>query len=507
MKNYWLLLPVFFIVLLSSCREDFETIPSTGNLFFSKDTVYLDTIFTNIGSSTYNLKVYNRSGSDINIPTIALEQGEQSNYRLNVDGIPGKIFQNIEILAKDSIYIFIETTIDINQVIDPIYTDKILFDNGSNLQDVDLVTLVQDANFLYPSRDANGIIATIPIGVDGNGDTIEIQGFYLDDDTIFTDEKPYVIYGYCAVPEGKVLTIEAGAKVYFHANSGLIVDKDATLKIEGELDNQVTLEGDRLEPQFSEVPGQWGTIWLREGSKDHSIDYAIIKNASVGIIMDSSGDNEMIPTLSIKNSQLYNHSNYGILGRQTNILGENLVINNVGFSSLACIVGGTYNFTHSTFSNYWNSSLRQFPTVLVNNFFTYVDDSGEVVEPRDLLAANFTNCMIYGNNNIELILDKVEGAQFNYNFKNNLIKFDDFNNNFAGVPEYNFDDVSNYQNNIFNEDPNFREPYENDLIIGAESAGNDKADMIGASQVPQDILGVSRITTPDIGAYQHIIFE
>ena len=102
------------LVLWSSCRNDFESVPSTGNLEFSKDTVYLDTVFTNIGSSTYNLKVYNRSDEDINIPTIQLANGETSNYRLNVDGIPGKSFEDIQIMAKDSIFIFIETTADIN---------------------------------------------------------------------------------------------------------------------------------------------------------------------------------------------------------------------------------------------------------------------------------------------------------------------------------------------------------------------------------------------------------
>ncbi len=60
------------IILWSSCRNDFETVPSTGNLEFSRDTVFLDTIFTNIGPSTYNLKVYNRSDEDINIPTLRL---------------------------------------------------------------------------------------------------------------------------------------------------------------------------------------------------------------------------------------------------------------------------------------------------------------------------------------------------------------------------------------------------------------------------------------------------
>ena len=143
-------------VLWSSCRNDFESVPSSGKLEFSKDTVYLDTIFSNIGSSTYRLKVYNRSSDDINIPTLQLSEGESSNYRLNVDGVPGKIFRDVQVLAKDSIFIFIETTLDINNLPGGgnkfIYTDQILFDSGMNQQKVELVTLVQDAVFLYPQR-------------------------------------------------------------------------------------------------------------------------------------------------------------------------------------------------------------------------------------------------------------------------------------------------------------------------------------------------------------------
>ncbi|PKP13904.1 MAG: hypothetical protein CVU08_03130, partial [Bacteroidetes bacterium HGW-Bacteroidetes-3] len=210
---------------------------SSGKLTFSKDTVYLDTVFTNIGSSTYNLKVYNKSNKNISIPSIALGRGESSFYRLNVDGIPGKIFENVEILAKDSLFIFIETTINYSQVTNPIYTDEIVFDNGENLQDVKLVTLVKDAYFLFPSKDANGFIETISVGKTIDGEDLKVNGFYLDGNTTFTNEKPYVIYGYCAVPSTKTLTIEAGAKIHFHANSGLVVSKNATLIVNGELNN------------------------------------------------------------------------------------------------------------------------------------------------------------------------------------------------------------------------------------------------------------------------------
>ena len=504
MKNYWLFFSFLFIIILSSCRDDFETIASTGELRFSKDTVFLDTVFTNIGSSTYNLKVYNKSDNDIYIPSVRLAKGESSNYRLNVDGLPGKSFQNIEILAKDSIYVFVETTVDVAGEPNPLYTDEILFDNGDNTQDVHLITLVQDAIFIKPNQ--NPITMVIDsLTLDGTPTTI--KGRFLEDSELnFTNEKPYVIYGYAAVTEDKTLTVDAGARIHFHDNSGLIIDKEATLKINGELNNQVIIEGDRLESNFSETSGQWGAIWMRAGSKDHEINYTTIKNGSIGILLDSIGSNST-PTLTIKNSQLYNHSNYGILGRETNILGENVVINNAGFSSLACVIGGTYNFTHSTFANYWSNSFRQFPTVLINNFFTYDDNGMDVIETRNLVEANFTNCIIYGSNNIELLLDRVEGSDFNYNFKNNLIRFNDFNGNYASIPEYDFTDMVHFQNNIFNETPHFKDTSLNDLIIGQESAGNGLASIIEAMLVPQDILGVSRISTPDIGAYQHIDFD
>ena len=204
------------ILSVSSCRKDFSTIPSFGQLEFSKDTVFLDTIFTNIGSATYNLKVYNRSNDDITIPNITLERGSVSNYRLNVDGIPGKSFQNIDILAKDSIFIFVETTIDIASVSDPLYTDRILFDNGMNQQDVKLVTLVQDANFIFPGRDPF-TLKIDSLTLDSEATTIKGR-FLTNDELTFTNTKPTVIYGYAAVSSNNTLTIPPGSKVYFHDN-------------------------------------------------------------------------------------------------------------------------------------------------------------------------------------------------------------------------------------------------------------------------------------------------
>jgi hypothetical protein len=503
------ILLVLIIFQLSSCRKDFSTELSKGNLEFSKDTVYLDTVFTNIGSSTYRLKVYNRENNAVTIPVIQLGNGMDSGYRLNVDGVSGKYFENVDVLAKDSLFIFIETTLDYSQISDPLYIDDLLFDQGSNQQVVKLVTLVQDAHFLYPAQE-NGIIETLVI----DGEQTEIQGRYLTNDELtFTNEKPYVIYGYMAVGDAenapKTLTVEAGAQVHFHANSGLIVNPNSSLHINGTLNieglpvTEVMIQGDRLEPDYEEVPGQWGVIWLREGSIDNRISYATIKNGGVGLLVDGYLD-EMTPVLEMNNTQFYNHSQFGVLGRNTNIKGHNLVFNNFGLSAFAGTQGGVYEFTHCTFANYWNGGVRSLPTVLVNNFYTEDNENYTVF---DLQKADFTNNIIYGTNQVEFLLEKVEGAAFNFNFKNNLLKFNDASGNLTSLPEYDFSNNTYYSDNIFNETPDFFDTSLNQMQVGENTGGLGHALPSATAQYPIDIVGTSRANPADIGAYEHIIFD
>ena len=169
--------------------------------------------------------------------------------------------------------------------------------------------------------------------------------------------------------------------------------------------------------------------------------------------------------------------------------------------------GGSYNFTHSTFANYWSAGFRQFLAVLVNNFFTTLQDGNEIINPVDLQAANFVNCIIDGNQSVEFILDRAEGADFNFNVSHNVLKFDTTNQELLNNPLYDFNNNSLYQNVILNGILDFRNPIANDFIIGQNSDANGNASLLGAGTVPFDILGVDRTVLPDIGAYQHIDFE
>lgn len=498
MRSIPFLLFIGLFLALGSCRSDFETVASSGDLTFSKDTIYLDTIFTNIGSSTYRLKVYNRSKNDITIPSIKLAKGLNSKYRMTVDGMQGaagKLFNSIDLLAKDSLYIFIETTADITDAnpTDFLYTDQIEFDAGTNLQKVELVTLIQDAVFLYPKRFADGTTETLPIGDQ------KIEGFYLDEndpvngnELLFTNKKPYVIYGYAAVPSGKKAVFEAGARVHFHANSGLIVTNKASININGAksttdaLEKEVVFEGDRLEPEYSNVPGQWGTVWLTSGSTSNSINHLTIKNATIGLLIQNNDGTKV----SIKNTQIYDSSNYGILAQTAKIEGENIVVNSAGLATLSCSYGGDYKFTHSTFNNNWNSSSQL--AVSIDNY-----SIGAIPEVKDLTQATFNNCIIYGSYANELLVSKKATAAFNYQFNNCLIKYESTTTN----PDYQFQtDAAHYNAIVLNESPKFYNLAQNKLNIEATSAAFAKGN--SAFLIPIDILGNSRTLPPDLGAYQ-----
>lgn len=521
MRRILLLLFIGFALSLTSCRNDFEFERSTGGLEFSKDTVYLDTVFTNIGSSTYTLKVYNRSDKDIKIPSIRLGEGEASKYRLMVDGMPGKVFNDVELLAKDSMFVFIETTINYqdyaNNTTTFLYNDKIFFDTGANEQKVELVTLVQDAIFIKPDRplptDAKELLTI-------NGMASDILGHKLQtpDELHWTNAKPYVVYGYAQVPNGSTLNIDPGARVHFHADSGIIVDNNGILKINGLpstdadlLENEVIFEGDRLEPGFEDAPGQWGTILVMSGNAN-TIRHLTLKNAAVGIIVQRvEPEAPTLPRLDINDSQIYNCSNVGLLGRGAVINGDNLVMNNAGESALACTFGGLYRFRHCTFANYSNN-FNQRPVVVTDFLRTETATYVSAVDVR------FDNCILYGSSNYGIYFQKESGDDVTFKTILNhcLIKFSDFSNQYAGNAFYKFDASTEADpvfytqciraNNSTVHNPKFFDPGNNDLRIlkddAAPGSAENTADAAVAAQIPFDIANESRLIPADIGAYE-----
>ena len=474
---------IFILLVLSmlyACKKDIIDSNKTATLHFSTDTITFDTIFASIGSITKTLTVYNNN--DFSVQTdIELKGSSVGNFRMNVDGIAGDAVKNVEISAKDSIFIFLEVTINPSSNNTPyILTDSLIFTTGTKKQDINLVAWGQDAYF----HTAN----TFGQIIDGT-DTIIFPYHQVDCTLPWENDKPHVIYGYAIIDAGQTLNINAGCNIFLHKNSGILVgnpfsgSSGSSIKVNGTLGNEVTFQGDRLDPWYKDIPGQWDRIWIMPGSVNNEINYTIIKNGNIGIHADSLLENET--TVEINNTIIENMSSIGILGQGASITATNTLVSRCGQYTVACNIGGDYNFTHCTFANYWNYNHRNTPSILLNNYYEGADGQTYL---RNLTAANFTNCIVYGSLSTEISFQKEESAVFNYMFNHCLIKLD---------PTISTNNL-HYTNAIINQSPNFIDAYENNFHLTENSPAID----VGISTfITVDIEGNIR-NNPDLGAFE-----
>jgi hypothetical protein len=468
------IISLFVYFSSSSCRDTgFDADPSI-KLKFSVDSLVFDTVFTTIGSSTKNFIVYNTHHNRINISRIWLDDGNASFFRFNADGRSGSFVENIQIEPNDSIFVFVEVTVDpVNQNLPLIIVDKMNFEINGNVQSLEIVAWGQDAIFIKPNY-------TDP----DSG----ISYHLMEESQTWTSDLPYVLYGLVIVDEDKVLTINEGARIHFHKNSSLIFLGGSSIKVNGNLDAPVLFQGDRLEPFYRELPGQWGRIWFTATSKDHEFNYAIIKNGTVGLHVDSIGSFTH-PTLTIKNSIIKNMSSTGLLMQGSNVYAENTIVANCGEHSAYINIGGKYEFNHCTFANYYSIGVRQTPMIYMNNY--YFDVNGNV-QIRDLEKADFGNSIIYGSLNDEILFDFFPGVGLgNYKFDHCLLRttMETTSSNFIGVIK----NLSPLFNNISDNDYRLQE--------GSPAIGKGNPDI--ATQIPFDLLGNPRSLPGDLGAMEY----
>ena len=458
-KSFFILLLPLIAISISSCKKDKIDTSSSVVLTFSSDTVFFDTVFTSIGSVTQRLLVYNTNNNKINISSIHLAGGEQSFYKMNIDGVSANSMNDVELAAHDSLYIFIRITIDPNNHNNPlIVTDSIVFTTNGNLQNVKLVAWGQDAHF-YKNE-------------------------FLKGNIIWDSTRPYVIYGYLRIDTTATLTMMPGCKVYFHKNSYFAVSSEATLKIAGNPEHPVRFQGDRLDPFYRDLPGQWEGIYLERGSKKNEIDYAIIKNGSFGISVDSISPPD--PILTINNTIIQNVTGTGIYAYASQVTATNCVIGDCGSAAINLDFGGNYDFRQLTIGNYWSSSVRTTPSLVISNY-RYDLTGGKI--PNPLVKAYFGNSIIYGNVDEEILLDSLPAIPFDFKFDHALIK-----TKMVVSSEH-------YIECIINKDPEFVNYLEYNYAIDSISPAIKKGIPMG---VPEDIKGVERGMTPDLGAYQYV---
>ncbi len=470
----------FSITLFFSCRKDDITTSSADKLVFSTDSVLFDTVFTTFGSTTKQMKIYNRSNDAIIISDIYVDGGENSQFRINVDGIPGNSLKNVRIEGNDSIFVFMEVTIDPNNILSPfVVNDKINFITNGNHQTVGLIAWGQNAHYYVANKSVGGI----PI-------------VYLDRDTsagpldsIWTNDKPYVIYGgYLTLDGDDRLTIQQGVKVHLHNNSGIWVYENGNIIVNGTQSDPVIFQGTRLEYTWQDVPGQWDRIWINEGATDNVFNYAIIKNAFIGIQAETLPFNPSAPTsankLRLNNCEIHNNSGVGIYLRNYQVTDTNSVISNSGQYNVLVTGGGEYQFNHTTIANYWSSGTRQTPSVYLQNYYLDINGATQV---RDIDSANFYNCIIDGNVDIEFDYDILAPGNINYKFHHCLLKT---TNSTAGS---NYISVNSSPSNVFIDVTN------HDYHLANGSPAINAGFLTG---VAFDKDGNPRSNPPDLGAYE-----
>ncbi len=486
--QYFILTLIVFFFIISGCRKESFTEDMSDKLEFSIDTLRFDTVFASRGSATRSIKVFNRHNQSIRISEIDL--GENSFYRMNVDGTPTSRIQDVEIAPNDSLYIFTEVEIDPSNSANPfIILDSIRFETNGNTQYVWLESFGQDAVYVGESYRLAGLVC--------NGGTVT-----------WDDARPYVVLGFLLV-DGCDLVINQGVDVHFQGgttrdtldgvaltlpNGTMYLTNTASIDVRGELGNPVRFLTDRIEPEFIDRPGQWGTIWLSPGSQGNKMNYTEIRNAAIGVRVDSAAD------LRIDNSTIYETSSSAILGIHADIEGTNNLIFDISINDLQFEYGGNYHFTHCTFANETNNRFLSHsdPVLRMSNYFVPgVDANGNPIIWENDLNATFENCIFYGTRPDEILLDDPEEvtAAFNYTFNHCLIKKDTLNT-----------DLPNYMNSVFVESsadfgfldsPEF--DYRLDTIINpAINTGTSLLMM----PTPVDLDGIMRDGMPDIGAYE-----
>ncbi|MFN5325000.1 MAG: choice-of-anchor Q domain-containing protein [Bacteroidota bacterium] len=476
----YLIFTVIVLISVVSCKKDDILKDSSAKLDFSQEEVLFDTVFTTIGSTTQILVIYNKNSRPLLISSVTLAGGASSPYRLNLDGLSGKSFFDVEIPGDDSLFLFVEVTIDPNNSNTPfIVQDSIVFSTNGNIQDVDLIAFGQDANFIVADRAIQTANGYLPYAL------LDTQ---LNKTIVWDDTRPYVVWGgYAVVDSTQTLIIEEGTRVYFGNSAGLWVYRYGTLKVQGVLQNPVVFQGVRRESYYQDVPGQWDRIWINEGSTGNEINYAEIRNPFIGIQAESLFDTFPPKKLKVTNTKITNASGFSLFTRYYNVEVKNSLLARAGQYSVALTRGGGYKFLHTTIANYWNSGQRSTPSVYLSDYA--LDQAGSAVQ-FPLYKADFENCIIWGENDEELELDFEFGTN-THRFKNVLLKTE------LQLSAPSFISI------IQNQNPQFESYVDDDYRLRSTSPALNAGDATLLDPDTQlDITGFSRLASPDLGAYE-----
>ena len=380
--------------LVTGCNKEGYIDENEVTLAFSVDTVAFDTVFTTLGTTTRQVLVYNRSGRDVLLSSVTLEGGRASRFRLNVDGDTSMVARNVEIMAGDSIFIFIQANIAPTDATSPfVVEDAIRFGNGQRLP-----LSAWGRNAVYHKGLPN-------------------DGLYLLDCSNWDHTRPHIIFDTAVVYTDSVLTLLAGDEVYMADRAALLVYGGGRLTATGTREQPVLFTSLRHDGWYSFLPGQWAALWFNPGSSG-VLDNVVVEKGTLGIIAADTIEHTAA-TLTIRNTEVRHMSYTGLLAQGASGEVDNMLVYQCGTAALL-LRGGDYRFRNTTVGGYWRYGGRQNPTVVLNNW--YFDADGNPV-PLALNRAEFTDCIIWGNYyQGELLEQQVEGADYNSSFIHSIVR-------------------------------------------------------------------------------------
>ena len=488
-KPYWTLY-LFIIFILTNffaCKDDFEdySVNPQGLLTFSVDTLSFDTVLTTVNSPVLAFRVYNKNAKPLLISSVRLSEGESSGFKISVDGMAGTFFENVELLAKDSILVLVDVKPKENGQYTPtLLNDYIVFETHNIQQKVVLEAYGQD---VYTWR-----------------------GAVISSDSVLSNKKPYLIYDSLVIDAGATVEIEEGSVFYMHNNADLIVQ--GTIRVKGSVEKPVVFRGSRTDYMISIpydlIPGQWGGIRFASESYDNELENMQIRNGSYGMDLEVCDDPQR-NKLRMKNLVLTNVSGTLLQAVNCNIIAENCEFSNAK-NALLYLVGGKHRFTHCTIANLylynpqlgWANSDNE--TLVLTETYWHPDSPDPLNFP--LIESKFFNTVVWGGkyrSTSGIRIERNSGSEITYFFQNCLLPNEGTND------EY-------FVDCLFQVDPLFRKTDANDLErnrwypsfdfrLQKDSPAKDAANIEVASQIPYDLRGNPRLTDghPDIGAYEY----
>lgn len=484
MKRLYYIFMILSAVVACSDDDDFSA--SSGYvLTFPANTIEMDTVFSNVPSSTHSFWVHNHGGKGMRISSVRLEHGNQSGFRVNVDGVyldngNGSIAHDFEVRKGDSIRVWVEYTLRGTGKLEPqAVSDNLCFTLESGVeQKVNLCAWAWDADV--------------------------VDSLVVADDMMLASKKPYVVRRGVKVAEGATLTVGGGTTMFFHADAGM--DVYGRLVIEGAADNEVVMRGDRLDRMFDYLPydrvsGQWRGLRFFDTSTGNRISYADIHSCKDAIVCDSAAIDDNVLRLDINHATIHNCDGYGVLALNSNLSVSNTQISNTMGDCLA-VYGGKCDVMYTTLAQFYPFDARRGVALRFSNTYNGYD--------YPLIQMNCTNSIVTGYGADELMGEsdsENEDLLFEYSFANCLLR----------TPEIAEDDedVAFFTNVIFESEEDeiygklhFADIDEDNLYYDFRL--NDKSPAIGKAApqtgVIDDRLGSRRSAdTPSMGCYEKAV--